>query len=515
MDHDLAAPMTHPDLKRGLLALLAATALVGCHDVAAPTPPPLAVRIIEPQAGVVVGDLDTVRLVGEATAEDIGAVPDDSIWWTLGRAELGRGRVHQGRLPLGADMIRLHARYGRREDSASAAVSVVRAVGRMLWVVALDTNKLDGLSQAPDGTLYATDRRFGEVVAIAPTGEVKWRSQLPVVVQMLQPAIGLDGTLYWGYTYGLGSYGGLLAMAPDGTVKWHFACDAYGPPGSIYYRVLGQPAIGRDGTIYFASEENDGPMYAVNPDGSLKWRSSTRTTETTVLRFTGPVALVGDSLLVSIRRELGSTLSQRLFALATESGTLRWSRPLGVWGASAGPAVGANGTVYIATYGTSGYASLLAFSPAGDTVWSRVAAWQMYAGGPTLWSGRLFLGNALGGVWVYRTAAGDSLRAFGNTTSTRLGNAVTVGRGGVLYTAANDTLFSYTADGVVRYAVPVYHRWDVDFYGTAGGVLLGGDGTVYLRAAQLGVIAFRDTVGPATDADWPTLQGNPQRQGRR
>lgn len=512
--------MTHPGpaAVRGVLALLAATALVGCHEVAAPTPPRLAVRIIEPTAGVVVGDLDTVRLVGEATAEDVGPVPDDSIWWTLGPAELGRGRVRQLRLTLGTDTIWLHARYGRRVDSASVAISVVRAVGRMLWVVPLDTNNFDGLSQAPDGTLYATDRQFGEVVAIAPTGEVKWRSQLPVHVAPLQPAIGPDGTLYWGYTYGLGSNGGLLAMAPDGAVKWHFACDAYGPPGSNYYIVSSHAAVGRDGTIYIASEENDGPMYAVNPDGSLKWRASTRTTETGILRFSGPVALVGDSLLVSLRRQTSAPGLHHLVAVATGDGATRWSRPVSLsYFQPSGPVVGANGTVFVAIRPmVYGGASLFAFTPAGDTAWSRRASWQMFSGSPTLWGGRLFVGNALGGVWVYGTAAGDSLRAFGNTTSTNFGNAVTVGRGGVLYTAGNDTLFSYTAEGVLRYAVPVYHRWDPSYgSGALGGVLLGADGTVYLRAAQLGVIAIRDTVGPATDADWPTFQGNPQRQGRR
>lgn len=504
-------------MKRGLLAVLAATALVGCHDVVAPTPPPLAVRIIEPRVGAEVGDLDTVRLVGEASAEDVGPVPDDSIRWTLGRAELGRGRVQQGRLPLGANTIWLHARYGRREDSASVAVSVVRAVGRMRWVVPLDTNTSDGLSQAPDGTLYATSS--GQVVAISPEGSVKWRSQLPVSLGVVQPAIGPDGTVYWPHRGGLGSRGGLLAMASDGTVKWNFACDAYGLPGSAAYDVLGHAAVGHDGTIYVASAEDDGPIYAINQDGSLKWRASTRTTESGHLKFTGPVAVVGDSLVLSIRRETSAPRRQQLFALATSDGSLRWSRQVGGWSNEpSGPVVGADGTVYVAAYGAvmTGVASLLAFTPAGDTVWYGLASWQMQSGSPTLWGGRLFLGNALGGVWVYGTARGDSLRAFGNTSLTKLAGAVTVGRGGVLYTAGNDTLFSYTADGVLRYAVPVYHRWDQNYgYGAMGGVLLGADGTVYLRAAQLGVIAFRDTVGPATDADWPTFQGNPQRQGRR
>ncbi|MEM2089259.1 MAG: PQQ-binding-like beta-propeller repeat protein, partial [Thermoproteota archaeon] len=61
------------------------------------------------------------------------------------------------------------------------------------------------------------------------------------------PAIGYDGTIYVGshdnYTY---------ALNPDGSLKWKYETEAW---------VDSSPAIGSDGTIYVGS--NDGGLYAI------------------------------------------------------------------------------------------------------------------------------------------------------------------------------------------------------------------------------------------------------------
>lgn len=52
----------------------------------------------------------------------------------------------------------------------------------------------------------------------------------------------------------------LYAINPNGTLKWRFLTGWY---------VQSSPAVGSDGTIYVGSD--DGYLYAINPDGSLKW----------------------------------------------------------------------------------------------------------------------------------------------------------------------------------------------------------------------------------------------------
>jgi outer membrane protein assembly factor BamB len=94
------------------------------------------------------------------------------------------------------------------------------------------------------------------------------------------PAVGVDGTIY------IGTYDAyppdipkLYAINPDGTEKWRFLTTHYG-------KVDSSPAIGPDGTIYIATHE--GPctrvnppcqrtgnacpdVFAINSDGTEKW----------------------------------------------------------------------------------------------------------------------------------------------------------------------------------------------------------------------------------------------------
>ncbi|MEM2175649.1 MAG: PQQ-binding-like beta-propeller repeat protein, partial [Candidatus Micrarchaeia archaeon] len=73
------------------------------------------------------------------------------------------------------------------------------------------------------------------------------------------PAIGKDGTIY------VGSWDNYLyAINPDGSLKWKFKTGD---------NVRSSPAIGKDGTIYVGSYDNY--LYAINPDGSLKWKFKT------------------------------------------------------------------------------------------------------------------------------------------------------------------------------------------------------------------------------------------------
>ncbi len=73
------------------------------------------------------------------------------------------------------------------------------------------------------------------------------------------PAIGSDGTIYVG-----SEDHKLYAINPDGSLKWSYATDDV---------VDSSPAMGSDGTLYVGS--GDGKLYAINPDGTLKWSYAT------------------------------------------------------------------------------------------------------------------------------------------------------------------------------------------------------------------------------------------------
>ena len=84
--------------------------------------------------------------------------------------------------------------------------------------------------------------------------------------QNASPSIGADGTIYIG-TVGCSTSSGtcyVYAINPDGTVKWKFKTDGY------YGRVFTAPAVGPDGTVY-AVGLDPATLYAINPTGTLKW----------------------------------------------------------------------------------------------------------------------------------------------------------------------------------------------------------------------------------------------------
>ncbi|MFC1476116.1 PQQ-binding-like beta-propeller repeat protein [Candidatus Zixiibacteriota bacterium] len=120
----------------------------------------------------------------------------------------------------------------------------------------------------PYGTIYVGTDQFGaqgldpvdidtSFWAFNPDGSLKWAFATGSGVES-SPAIGLDGTIYFG------SYDGYLYAVTDagdqGILQWKF------PTGDA---VDGSPTVDGDGNIYFGSR--DSTLYALYPDGTVKW----------------------------------------------------------------------------------------------------------------------------------------------------------------------------------------------------------------------------------------------------
>ncbi len=112
---------------------------------------------------------------------------------------------------------------------------------------------------------------LGVTARPAPAGHVKWRFQADGYYIIGRPAVGADGTVY-----AADNVGHLYALSPAGGVKWIFNAT----PGNVTQPV----SVGSDGTIYFASLAT---IYAVRPDGTLKWKF---TDPGFALIFAGPTA---------------------------------------------------------------------------------------------------------------------------------------------------------------------------------------------------------------------------------
>lgn len=83
-------------------------------------------------------------------------------------------------------------------------------------------------------------------------GRVKWRLRMDAPYSLVRPAVAADGTIY-----AVDVRGRLYALSPDGALKW-LVLDAGGKGVTL----------GADGTIYTGSES---AIKAFNSDGSEKW----------------------------------------------------------------------------------------------------------------------------------------------------------------------------------------------------------------------------------------------------
>jgi outer membrane protein assembly factor BamB len=135
------------------------------------------------------------------------------------------------------------------------------------------------------------------------------------------PIVGPDGTVY------VGSETGLYAVNPDGTQKWKFATGR---------QIISSPAIDINGIVYFGCL--DSKIYAIYPDGSQKW------SELTGGEIHSSPLITSDGLIVT-----GASDGSVYAYLST--GTLKWKyTPVGEsdW-VYASPAIGPDGTLYVAT----------------------------------------------------------------------------------------------------------------------------------------------------------------------
>ncbi|MDR1120933.1 MAG: PQQ-binding-like beta-propeller repeat protein [Dysgonamonadaceae bacterium] len=135
-----------------------------------------------------------------------------------------------------------------------------------------------------------------------------------------------------------------------GIIKWVFEISelTYG----------GGALVGPDGTIYQGS---DNAIYAVNPNGTQKWKLATSGAGALMRVRAFPAMYDGTLYCLS---------NSILYAINAESGTERWTKPLPN-GAGIGSAllVGRDGIIYAGTD-----KGLFAFTPDGDTQWSNTGA---------------------------------------------------------------------------------------------------------------------------------------------
>ncbi len=196
--------------------------------------------------------------------------------------------------------------------------------GTVLWSWPLH-NSLS-ISHSPviglDGKVYFACYS-DSLYAVNPEGTLAWARPLVHSVNSA-PVVGLDGNILVATTSGTGPWQ-LWSFYPDGSTYW--TADLAGSAD------FASPAVGPDSTIYVGANRY---LYAVRPDGSLKWRDSL------LARIQSCPAVANESTLYVVA-------GAGLYCVDTDSG-VRWRKSIG--GSNyCSPAVDAEGNVYVGTAG--------------------------------------------------------------------------------------------------------------------------------------------------------------------
>jgi len=233
-----------------------------------------------------------------ARASDYFAVnPDGSLFWTISRPNesLVTG------ITIGQDGVVLATTQGR-------VIALDPLTGAEKWVSLTAFGGSDiGPALADEGTIYLGQRATGEnFFAVNPDGSLKWKASLDAAIDA-GPSTAVNGDLYVPINFKVQqgmNKGLLLALNPaDGSEEWRYETD--GGVGTV-------PAVGFDGTIYFATTANK--LIALRPDGTELWVFDDQAVASGPLSFHSSPTIAPDGTLY-----YGSSWDNHLYAIRGSS----------------------------------------------------------------------------------------------------------------------------------------------------------------------------------------------------
>ena len=217
---------------------------------------------------------------------------------------------------------------GLQGGGVATVYALSSANGQMIWTADLGATRIMASpTVGPDVTIYV-GTAAGQLFAIGSNGAVKWTAQTGPTIKSA-PALASDGTVYQA-----SSDDKLYSVSAQGQVKWSFVFGEHlGSTPVVANPTPGQggaaggnsgigsgasPTIGVDGTVFIGA--NNSNMYAVRPDGSMKWLFEAERELAGI--WTTP-ALSADGSTLYFGANKGG-----VYALSTSDGSKRWQVPV-------------------------------------------------------------------------------------------------------------------------------------------------------------------------------------------
>gem|GEM_PF-754876 len=297
----------------------------------------------------------------------------------------------------------------------------------------------------------------------------KWAFQTKDYYQETAPVIGADGVIY----IGTGDYR-IFAVNPNGTKRWEYYLG--GP-------VWTAPAIGADGTVYVSC---DGQLFALSPEGILKWKVENGADLSPVIGQDGTIYIIGWQKLRAINPDgsekwavenvayppvigIGGTiysasLNGKLCAIGTD-GTKIWQS------SDYGPplAIGDDGTIYTSLHDDYQETRLVALSFDGTKKWEAPVKWYVL-------SAAIAADGTI--MCVCYDSAGTELIAISTDGQRKWDymaggftppSPIAIDANGTTYMSSSGSVTAISPNGIMI--------WQ---YQQGGGLAMGSDGTLYI-----------------------------------
>jgi outer membrane protein assembly factor BamB len=309
-----------------------------------------------------------------------------------------------------------------------------------------------GLVHTPWPMFQHDPQHTGRSPYVGPaTPTLKWRFRIPY--SSGSPVIGADGTIY----ICIREY--LYAINPDGTQKWRYEGCSISEAHT--------PAIGVDGTIYVGRSYG---INAINPDGTEKWWFIPKDPAGYPEHFLSLSPTIGADDTIYFTSYYSGSGS--LYAINPD-GTRKWqfqtNTRLEYANRDSSPAIGADGTIY-AQFGSY----LYAINPDGKEKWRIDCSGDS---SPAIGAdGTIYVGSSYGSLCAI---APNGKERWSFQTEYMTISSPAIGFDGTIYVGGYDYLYAINPDGKEKW------RFKIGGYVNSAPAI-GADGTIYVSSRHDG-----------------------------
>jgi len=284
-------------------------------------------------------------------------------------------------------------------------------------------------------------------------GLEKWRFRCDGVDG--SPIIGDDGTIYFG-----DKDADIYAIYPNGTLKWTYHTDMW---------ITSAPALAGDGTLYVTSWDEH--LYAFNSsNGVRKWRFNA-----------GHLATLASSPIVAedgtiYFGAMGPDYDRGRVYAVNPNGTEKWYYDTGDW-ITSDPAIGDDGTIYIGSGDTYFYA----INPNGTLKWRFKTGDYIKGPASIAEDGTVYIGSFDGYLYALYPNNGTMKWKYNAGTETN----PSIASDGTIYVGSSNKLHAIYPNGTKRWTFTVGEQYDHAI--SQSSPAISADGTIYVGTQIDGV----------------------------